>query len=224
MFMDEDEARSKLVEIGRKMYLAGYVVTNDGNISIRLSESLILITPTGVSKGEMQERDMVVMDLCGNVVKKGDRKPTSEAKMHLRIYRDNKDVGAVVHAHPIYATCFAIQNKPIDRPYLMEAIMQLGVVPCAAYAKQGTSEVADSIAPYCKDYVACLLANHGALTWGHDIDLAYTRLEVLENTAHINYLVDLAGGASGLLQNQIDDLGQIMQDNGKDKLTLPKQL
>lgn len=224
MYLSEDEARCKLVEIGRVMYDQGYVVTNDGNLSIKLSDDTILITPTGVCKGSMNKEDMVVMGLDGSVIRQGALKPTSESKMHIRVYKENRCVRSVVHAHPVYATTYSILQRPLDKPYLMEAIMQLGVVPLAPYAKQGTCEVADSIAPYAKDYASCLLSNHGALTWGSDIDQAFSRMEVLENYARITYLVDSLGGASGLTQTQIDDLGHIMEDKGNPPLVLPKQL
>ena len=105
--------------------------------------------------------------------------------MHLRVYRENPAVRAVVHAHPLAATSFAIARIPLDKAVLTEAVMSLGVVPVAEYATPGTQEVPDSIAPFCRDYNAVLLANHGALTWGRDVMEAYYRLETLECYAAI---------------------------------------
>ena len=130
--MNEVQARQAIVDAGTVLYKQGYVVSNDGNISVRISPDTIVVTPTGVSKGDMNPDMMVVMDLDGNVISKGLRGPSSEEKMHLRVYRENPDVTAVVHAHPIYATSFAIAGVPLDKPILSEAMLQVGVVPIAS--------------------------------------------------------------------------------------------
>lgn len=109
----DEEAKRAIVEFGKRMYARGYVVTNDGNITIKVGENTIWCTPTGVSKGYMNEDMMVKMDLDGNVLE-GTRKPSSEIKMHLRVYRENPDVMSVVHAHPIAATTFAIAGLAMD--------------------------------------------------------------------------------------------------------------
>ena len=139
-------------------------------------------TPTGVSKGYMTLDMMVKMDLLGKVLV-GDHIPSSEIKMHLRVYNENPAVNAVVHAHPPVATSYAIAGIPLDLPILQEAVVTLGTVPVADYATLGSQDVPDSIAPYCKDHNAVLLANHGALTWGSDLMQAYMRMESLEHYA-----------------------------------------
>ena len=127
---------------------------------------------------------MVKMDLSGKVIS-GNLKPSSEVKMHLRVYNENPEVNAVVHAHPPVATSFAIAGISLDKPVLPEAIVLLGNVPVAPYALPGTQEVPDSIAPYCKTHNTVLLANHGALTWGRILMEAHFRLESLEHYATI---------------------------------------
>lgn len=220
--MNEAQARQAIVDAGTVLYKQGYVVSNDGNISVRISPDTIVVTPTGVSKGDMNPDMMVVMDLDGNVISKGLRGPSSEVKMHLRVYRENPDVTAVVHAHPIYATSFAIAGVPLDKPILSEAMLQVGVVPVAHYAKPGTTDVPDSIAPFVKDYAAVMLSNHGALTWGSDLEQALARMEVVENYAKVTLVVNQIGSERGLSQDQVDGLADIRQNMGLSPIVMPK--
>ena len=220
--MNEVQARQAIVDAGTVLYKQGYVVSNDGNISVRISPDTIVVTPTGVSKGDMNPDMMVVMDLDGNVISKGLRGPSSEVKMHLRVYRENPDVTAVVHAHPIYATSFAIAGVPLDKPILSEAMLQVGVVPVAHYAKPGTTDVPDSIAPFVKDYAAVMLSNHGVLTWGSDLEQALARMEVVENYAKVTLVVNQIGSERGLSQDQVDSLADIRQNMGLSPIVMPK--
>ena len=140
------EAKAQIIEAGLKIYQRGLVAANDGNLSVRVGENALWVTPTGVSKGFMTEDMLVKLDLDGNVLA-GTRKASSETKMHLRIYQENPDVRAVVHAHPPAATAFAAAGIPLDRPVLQEAVVQLGTVPVAPFALPGSQGVADSVAP-----------------------------------------------------------------------------
>ena len=127
--------------------------------------------------------------------------------MHLRVYQENPDLIACVHAHPPVATSFAIAGIALDRPILPEAVIQLGVVPVAPYATPGTQEVPDSIAPYCRTHNGVLLANHGALTWGMSLMQAYMRMESLEYYALVTmYTSYIIGRANELSGTQVDRL------------------
>ena len=179
---------SSLIDVGNKMYLRGFVAANDGNLSARIpGEDAVWVTPTGVSKGGMTEDMFIKLRILDGVQLEGERKPSSEVKMHLRLYRENPEIGAVVHAHPLYSTSFAIARIPLDMPIYPASMMNLGPVPVAEYSPPGTQGVADSVAPYAKTSRALLLANHGALTWGGDILKAWYRMEELENFAHIAF-------------------------------------
>ena len=182
--MTDREAKLAILDVGRRMYERGYVAANDGNISCRVSENEIWSTPTGVSKGFMTEEMLIKTDLSGTVLE-GTMRPSSELKMHLRVYREDPSLQAVVHAHPPIATAFAVAGIPLDRPVLTEAAMALGNIPVAPYATPGTQEVPDSIAPFVRTHNGCLLANHGALSWGKDMYQAYYRLESIEYYAGI---------------------------------------
>ncbi len=213
-YPSEHEARQLILEVGRRMYAKNFVAANDGNISCRVSDSTILCTPTGVSKGYMTEDMLVLIDLDGNVIS-GTLKPSSEIKMHLRVYTENPGLNAVVHAHPPAATSFAIAGIPLNRAILTEAVMGIGEVPLAPYAMPGTKEVPDSIAPFVTTHNACLLANHGALTWGKDVMEAWMRMESVEHYALLSmYARGLLGQANELTSEQVDRLIERRTNDG----------
>lgn len=205
-YYSEFEAKKLICEIGRRVYERNFVAANDGNISVKIGPSTILTTPTGVSKGFMTPDMIVKMDLSGKILS-GKMQPSSEVKMHMRVYLENPEVKAVVHAHPPVATSFAVAGIGLEKPILPEQIVLLGNVPVAPYATPGTQEVPDSIAPYCKNHNAVLLANHGALTWGADLLQAYHRMESLEHSALIMmYTTNIINKANELSCDQVTDL------------------
>ncbi|PAE24845.1 MULTISPECIES: class II aldolase/adducin family protein [Bacillaceae] len=213
-YHNDQEAKELICEIGRRIYNKNFVAANDGNISIKVNDRELWTTPTGVSKGFMTPDMMVKMDLLGNILE-GKLKPSSEVKMHLRVYQENPEAQAVVHAHPPVATSFAIAGISLEKPVSPEAVVLLGKVPVAPYATPGTQEVPDSIAPYCRDYNAVLLANHGALTWGRDITEAYFRMESLEHYAlMLMYSDHIIQKSNELSTEQIAELISIREKMG----------
>lgn len=213
-YYSDFEAKKLICEIGKRMYNRNFVAANDGNITVKVSSNTIWCTPTGVSKGFMTPDMLVKMDLNGKILS-GKYKPSSEVKMHIRVYKENPEVNAVVHAHPLVATSFAIAGINLDKAVLPEAVVLLGNVPVAPYATPGTQEVPDSIAPYCKDYNAVLLANHGALTWGGDLVEAYHRMESLEHYATIlMYTGKIINESNELNCNQVEELLKIRDKLG----------
>lgn len=178
------QAKEQILETGLKIYQRGLVAANDGNLSVRVGDNALWVTPTGVSKGSMTEDMLVKVDLEGNLLE-GNRKPSSETKLHLRIYQENPDVRAVIHAHPPAATAFACAGIPLDRPILQEAVVFLGKVPVAPFALPGSQAVANSVAPYCREYRALLLEYHGAVSWGDTMEQAHHRMECLEQLAQV---------------------------------------
>lgn len=184
----EAEIRKHICDIGRRIYDRKMVAANDGNISVKLSDNEFLCTPTGVSKGFMTPDCICKIDRDGSVIEAGDGfRPSSEMKMHMRVYKTRPDVGAVVHAHPIFATTFAVCHIPLSQPITAEAVMFLGTVPIAPYGTPSTSEIPDAIEPLLKDNDQLLLANHGALTYGPDLLSAYYKMESVEFYAELLY-------------------------------------
>ena len=199
-FLEEREA---VCRVGKLLYDRGYVAANDGNISVKVGEDRLLITPSGISKGRMTPEMLLVTDLDGEVIE-GDRHPSSEGKMHLEVYRGRADVNAVVHAHPPVSTAFAVCRRGLETPYLSELVAGLGQVPCTpSFAMLSTEEVPQSVRPYLADHNALLLANHGALAWGGDLWEAFDRLETVEHTAKIVLNAQLLGGGVPLTEEEV---------------------
>ena len=207
--MTYEAERALMCEYGHKLWQRGWVAANDGNLSMRLPDGNILVTPTGVSKGDLTPEMLLVCDLDGNLLEAAPGyKPSSETKMHLCIYRERPDVGGVCHAHSPAATAFACARKPIDDPILGESIMMLGpVVPVSEYGRTGTQALPDHLAPLVRQgYCAVLLANHGAVTLEKDLKTAYWRMETLEHTARIHLNARALGGGVALTEEQVQEL------------------
>jgi L-fuculose-phosphate aldolase len=203
--MTEAQLREGIVEVGRRLYARGYTASNDGNISTRLDDRRLLMTPKSVCKGFMTPEMMVVTDLEGKKLA-GERDPSSEMQMHLEVYRQRADARAVVHAHPPIATGFAVAGIPLDRAVLAEVVTTLGSVPIAEYATPSTKELPQAVAKYVKAHDGMLLANHGALTLGADLFAAYYKMETIEHFAHISLVARLLGGERLLSRQEVDRL------------------
>jgi L-fuculose-phosphate aldolase len=201
----EAQLRADIVEVGRRMYARGYTASNDGNISVRLDAGRLLMTPKSVCKGFMTPEMMCITDLDGRKLA-GDRDPSSEALMHLEVYRQRPDVAAVVHAHPPIATGFAVAGIPLDRPVLAEVLTTLGSVPIAEYATPSTKELPEAIRKYIKAHDGMLLANHGALTVGTDLFSAYYKMETIEHFAKISLVARTLGRENLLSREEVTRL------------------
>jgi L-fuculose-phosphate aldolase len=201
----EQALRAEIVEVGRRLYARGYTASNDGNISARLDQSRLLMTPKSVCKGFMTPDMMCITDLDGRKLA-GERDPSSEMQMHLEVYRQRPDVQAVVHAHPPIATGFAVAGIPLDRAVLAEVVTTLGSVPIAEYATPSTKELPEAVAKYVKAHDGMLLANHGALTLGSDVFSAYYKMETIEHFAKISLVARLLGGERLLSRQEVDRL------------------
>lgn len=200
-YMQPDEAKKAILDIGRRMYERDFVAANDGNISIRIGDNSVLSTPTGVSKGFMNEEMLVVTDLDGNLIE-GTSKPSSELKMHLRVYKENPDVRSVCHAHPVFCTAYSVVGNSLSEPILAEAILTLGDVPVLPYAELGTEEVPNVIAPYINTHYGVILANHGVVTWASEPYKAFYRLESMEHYAKITFITDLVSKDKRVLNKE----------------------
>lgn len=221
-YLSSKKAKKAIIDIGQRMYVRGFVAANDGNISVRVSENEVWTTPTGVSKGFMTKDMLVKTDLEGNVIK-GERKPSSELKMHLRAYKEDPELRAVVHAHPPLLTAFGISNKPLNLPILAEAVITLGEVPIVPYAELGSTEVPESIAPYVKSHNGVILANHGAVTWGDDPYGAYYRMESMEYYAKILLISEkILGSTNELKKEEITKLLEMREKFGIKRGGVPK--
>jgi len=211
----EYEIKKQICDIGKRIYDRGMVAANDGNISVKISDNEFLCTPTGVSKGFMTPDYICKVDAEGKVLQaNGNFKPSSEIKMHMRVYRERPDVKSVVHAHPIYATSFAIAGIPLTQPIMPEAVIALGCVPIAEYGTPSTNEIPDAVEKYLQYYDAVLLANHGALSYSDSLLNAYHKMESLEFYAELLFKSKQLGGPKELSQSQVERLYEIRRQFG----------
>ena len=187
-----EKYKQDICEIGRRMYARELVAANDGNISIKVEENKLLITPTMMSKGYMVEDDIILIDYEGHVLM-GSKKPSSEYLLHTTVYKNRQDINAIVHAHPVTVSAFAIVVRAVDMSYMPEAFMSLGYFPVAKYARPGTEELAKSIEPFVRTCNGCLLANHGAVSWAKDVYSAYYLMEQLEFYCKTSILAERIG-------------------------------
>lgn len=211
--MPESKLRELFCEIGRRVWQRGYIAANDGNFSVRLGTDRFLATPTLVSKGFMHPEDLVVIDGEGGLLE-GRRKPTSELRLHLEVYRARADVNAVVHVHPPFATAFAILQAPVPKCVLAEVEVSLGEIPIVPYATPGTAEFAQAIRPLVGDFQAFLLANHGAVTLGRDLEEAYFRMEQVEHYCRILLYSQGLGGRCPIPQDKVAELFELKKRMG----------
>src|SRR3954453_7381814 len=175
--MNERQLKEQICEIGRRVYAKGFAAANDGNISVRLNEKEILCTPTMVSKGFMKPDDLCKVDYDGKQLA-GTRKRSSEILLHLSVYKHRPDVQAVVPGPPPHPPAFAVAHEPIPKCVLPEVEVFLGEVPIAKYATPGDQRLPNTIIPYVKDCNTILLANHGTVSWGTTVELAYFNPEI----------------------------------------------
>lgn len=207
----EQQLRQDIVEVGRRMYARGFAPAADGNISARLSSELILITPTGLCKGYLSPEQLLVVDLHGNPIPSDrsasqDLKPSSETPMHVEVYRQRPDVGAVIHAHPPMSVACTIAGVSLEKCVLPEVISCLGGIPTAEYATPSTAANADVVRPLIRDYDALLLTYHGALAVGCDVYEAFMRLEQVEHAATVTLAALQFGEIRPLAEGEVEKL------------------
>ena len=202
--------KKKLVEICHKVYSNGFVAAYDGNISFRTSKNTVFITRSGICKGDVTEKDIVEIDLAGKILST-TQKISTENKIHLLAYQKRKEVNAVVHCHPTYATAFALIGEGLDKHFLPEVFLTIGKVPICKYATPSTDLVPKSLDPYINYSWAMLLQNHGAVTLGKTLDDAYFKMEKLEHAAKIIFLARLIGKPKELSPKNINDILKISE-------------
>lgn len=176
--------REAVLETAKKMLADGLVEGTSGNISGRLPDGLVCVTPSSVAYDTMTLDDLVVVDLDGKVVE-GHRSPTTEKDLHLSALRKYPELGAVIHSHAVYATMFALAHEAI--PAVIEEVVVYigGDVPCCEYKGTGTAELGDEVASHLGDRGAALLANHGLVTCASSPEKALHNAALVERTAKI---------------------------------------
>ncbi|QDU33902.1 L-fuculose phosphate aldolase [Poriferisphaera corsica] len=211
------QLKQDICEIGRRIWTRQYCAGNEGNHSVKISDNRFLVTPTGISKGFLEPGDICLTDDNGKLVEanQNDRRPSSEIKVHLAIYKKRPDVNAVIHSHPPHATAFAIAGVPLPESVHPEAEVFLGKVPTAKYALPSTKELPESILPLItENNSTVLMGNHGSVTFSHDLTDAYYRLEILDAYCRMLLLTKQIGKINILSQQEMKDLLQVKANFG----------
>lgn len=198
-----EKEKNELTQMCRLLYERNLVTATDGNVSKRLADGNILLTPSGKSKGFLTAEEILALDLYGNVLE-GNGKASKEYPMHRAVYEKRPDAMAVIHTHPVFATAFALAGKNIPDNYLIETKMMLGKVALAEYAVPGTMEMVEVTAPYLEAYNVILLRNHGALTIGKNLMDAFHKMEVLEAVAKTVIVSKAVGEPQPIPEERMD--------------------
>lgn len=199
--------RKKVAGFMRRLYKQRLTTTSGGNISIRISEDLIAITPSATDKCTMRWKEVALMSLSGENFTPS-LKPSIESGMHIQIYKKNKGVDAIVHGHPVYSSSFTAMRNKINTHLTAEACAILGEPKLVPYALMGTSKLAEIVSDYALKSDILLLENHGILATGSNLLQAFDKIEVLENAAKMTLIVLLAKNESSLNKPRIKEIEQ----------------
>lgn len=217
-FTGEQQLRDAIILTGRLLYHSGLMVSNDGNISVRLPNGNILITPSGVTKGRISAEDLLVIDLDGEIIKEAENpnlKATSEQPMHLEVYRQRPDVRAVIHTHLIFANALAISKGKIRMDVIPEAAIAFGEIPITEFSLPSTPQNAAAIRELIKNHDVLLIRNHGSLAVGKNLDDALIKTERLEHISKTLTYAELLGDVNALPADMLEAIQGIVQKNKK---------
>lgn len=208
------QASEQILEISKRLYTKGLLSAADGNISYRLSDKEILITPSGKSKAFIKTEDLAVITLENEIL---TGNPSSERLMHLEVYKKCPEARAVIHAHPTTAIALSIAQptwKKLPSECLSEVILACGEIPFVDYARPGTIEMGTNLHPHLPQNKAMILKRHGALTWGFDLEECYRGMERIENSAQIVGLALQYGGLHPLPDEEVQFLYDLRKKIG----------
>lgn len=217
----EREVRRLIVKACEALSQRGLVAATDGNVSARLGPDRILISPSGMAKGEVSERTILLCDGAGRLIRgdpTGRFKPSVEIQLHLAAYREREDIAGVVHAHPPVASAFTFAGKEdlLKQPVVPEVVAQIGAIPTAPFLTPGSPALAETTAPYFRQSDIVMLAQHGAVALGRDPWQAFLRLEKLEHAATIiKYSCELAGSDQGVKRLDPEEVESLVRNYGR---------
>ena len=211
--MNAHKIKQDICEIGRRIYAKGFAAANDGNITVRIGDNEVLCTPTMHCKGFLKPEDICTIDMTGKQLA-GIKKRSSEALLHLEIYKQRADVKSVVHCHPPHACAFAVAREPIPQCILPEVEVFLGDVPITKYETPGGQAFADTILPFVDKTNVILLANHGTVSYGENVERAYWWTEILDAYCRILILSKQLGGVRYFSEEKQRELLELKQKWG----------
>ena len=224
----EETLRAEMVAASQVLHAQGWVANHDGNLTYRLGEGRFLATPTAVSKGDVVPEMLIVVDEAGEVVE-GTRKSFSEFKLHRAAYMARPDVDCVIHAHPPTATGFAVAGVELGEPFLAESVVSIGPrIPLVPFGMPGDPALDAALATALEGADVLLLANHGVLVVGPDLETCLLRMELLEHLCKIALVARQLGGAVALPPGLVDDLakkhrGLFPRETGGASASVPRE-
>ncbi len=205
----------QIVTICERLHARNMLAAADGNVSFRVSDQEILITPSGIAKAFMDPEQMAIINLNGDTLAGN---PSSEKSMHLEVYKQCPRAKAVVHAHPPTAIAWTVARPELQKlpsEYLSEVILATGDIPFVPYARPGTPEMGKVLIPFLPKHQALILRNHGALTWGADLDEAYRGMERIEHSAQILSAASQLGTLTALPKAEVEYLYEMRKKIGE---------
>ncbi len=205
---DVNNLRQTVAAIMKRLYHQRLTTSLGGNVSLKVSNDVILITPSGIDKGTITGDQIGILSQNGTN-QTPNLKPSMEAPMHLAVYQKRPDINAIVHAHPPIASAFAASNEKINCRLIAESRLMLKEPALAPYARMGTENLAQSVSACLQNTDTVLMENHGVLTVGDSLVLALERLEVLESAAKITLITKLLGDAKELSASQLGEIDQV---------------
>ncbi len=213
MCIKELKLKLSLIEIGKRLGQKNLCPGTSGNISVR-NKNNILISASGSALPDLKLSDIVVMDFNSNVIK-GNKKPSSEKKLHAKIYEMRPDINAIVHCHAPYVSSFAVAHMPLSKPIISENVFYFGEIPLADYAMPSSDALVDNTAEFFNNHNAVLMANHGIIVGGKDLKDAYYKMETAETYAQIYLNSMILGGAHDLSPEHIEEIYELRKVFGK---------
>jgi L-fuculose-phosphate aldolase len=207
--MKYKEERREVARFMKRLYSHGLTTTSGGNISLRISDDIILITPSATDKGRMKWDEVGILNSKGESLTP-HLKLSIESGMHLAIY-NSKNVNAIVHAHPVFATSFTAMKRKINTSLTAEACAILGEPVFVPYALMGTQDLATIVSEQIDKADILLLENHGILSVGKDLLQAFDKIEVLENAARMTVIVEMMGKKSPLTPGRIEEIKRLFR-------------
>lgn len=202
---EEARLRNALCEIGKLCYQRDYIVGADGNLSARLADGTVLITPAGAMKGFLSPGNLAHIDLGGKVLDDGP-KPSTETGIHLVAYHERPEMKAVLHCHPPHAVALTLAGIDMQLPIIPEIIVTIGGIPTAPFGTPGTPELPESIRAIVRCSDTLVMQNHGSVTLGLHLMDAYKKLDMLEHTAKILWLASCVGPVRPLPKEAVQKL------------------
>ncbi|MBS0358728.1 MAG: class II aldolase/adducin family protein [Proteobacteria bacterium] len=213
--LNEQSLRMAMISVAKRLYEKNLLAAADGNISYRIDDQKILITPAGCSKALLSSDDMAVITIDGEII---SGNPSTERLMHLTVYNYCPEARCVVHAHPPTAIAWSIaypELTELPAESMSELILSAGQIPFVPYARPGTQTMGEVLIPFLPEHRLMVLSRHGALAWGEDLEEAANGIERLEHSADILMKAQLLCGITKLPQKEIDVLREMRQKIGK---------